>query len=247
MDDSLIRRRAFLERLAVGALGISASGCMNSREVEPTAPPVPGLPKLLASQARLYPLMEAEDVYKLIYQATLGPSWFFIGDKSEVEKGLFNEIRQMEPAIHDGETDFELLCEARGLVRVNLRPYLLHGGKASELAHALCLTTQNYRGSRAELKASLDAAVDLLPDLALACDAKKYKELIGKMATANYRPGVHSEPYALAYRPAYRIILQEYLTDAQYGGRKGVYSTESTNDLDRGPRGFAKPGSQAGT
>jgi hypothetical protein len=167
--------------------------------------------------------MQADDVYKLLYQATIGPSNFFIGTESNCMRGLLAEIAQMRPAIHDGEEEFETLCRDRGLVRVNLRPFLKRGGKAEELAHALCLTSQRYRGEVAELEASLTASIELVDEFGIGGGRAELAKLANRMKRANYRFAPHSEVYALTYRPAYRVILRENLTDATYGGRGNLY------------------------
>lgn len=212
-------RRAFLTTLASGWI----ASCVNRPEVVEISGPLPGLPELLNEQARIYPLMLAEDIYKLLYQATIGPSNFFIGTESNCLRGLLAEIQSMTPATHDGEEEYEVLCATRGLVRVNLRPYLKRGGKAEELARALTLTTRDYRGSRAELRASLDASVELAAALSIGGEPKEYKKFVERVNRGNHPRGKHSEQYALAYRPFYRVVLAEYVTDAQYGGRKNVY------------------------
>jgi hypothetical protein len=218
-SSSSASRRAFLGAIASGFVG----ACVSRPAPVEYAAPVPGLAELLADQASIYPLMLGEDVYKLLYQATLGPSAFFIGTESNCLRGLLAEIQQMKPATHDGEREIEVLCKERGLVRVNLRPYLKRGGKAEELARAICLTGRDYRGSIAELKASLAAAEELLPDLRIGGEPKDYRKVVRRMERGNYRPGVHSEPYALAYRPAYRIVLADFISDPLYGGRRNVY------------------------
>lgn len=212
-------RRAFLGALASGFVG----ACVHRPPPVEYSPPLPGLAELLSEQTSIYPLMRPRDVYKLIYQATLGPSSFFIGTESECLQGLLAEIRQLQPAIHDGEREYETLCRERGLVRVNLRPYLNRGGKAEELARALCLTGRDYRGSFAEFLASLDATAPLLDENALGFDGSRFTTLVERMRSENYPRSTHSPEYALAYRPAYRIVLADFVTDPLYGGRKNVY------------------------
>ena len=119
------------------------------------------------------------------------------------------------------------MCPERGLVRVNLRPFLKRGGKAEELAHALSLSTQSYRGDLAELESSLAATAELIPKYTFACEPADFVKNAAKMKRLDHNPAksLHSEAYALAYRPAYRIIVREFLTDPQYGGRGSIYGS----------------------
>jgi hypothetical protein len=219
LEPDPVSRRGFI---AVVAAGLT-SACVNQPKFAAYTPPVPGLPSLLAEQARIYPSMQAEDIYKLLYQATIGPSNFFIGNESGCLRGLLGEIAKIQPAIHDGEEEFENLCRERGLVRVNLRPYLKRGGKAEELARALSLTTHRYRGEVAELDSSLEASIELIDEFGIGGGREALRKVMTRMRRANHRPSTHSEIYALTYRPAYRVVLREYLTDATYGGRGNVY------------------------
>lgn len=200
-----------------------ASACVNRLIEKRPLPPLPGIAELFQAQAKLYPAMEGEDLYKLLYQATMGPSAFFIGGESGVLRGLQAEIKQLAPAIHDGEAEYEFLCQERGLARINLRPFLRNGGKAEEMAHALCLTTHSYRGEVEELDASLDWVTERLEELGFATEKKDWRKLITQMRNRGFPPGIHSENYAITYRPAYRILQIEYVTDALYGGRGDLY------------------------
>ncbi|MBI4880363.1 MAG: hypothetical protein HY812_11995 [Planctomycetes bacterium] len=199
-------------------LGLAAGCGAPPREI-PRVPPPTHLEALMREQSELYPLMTERDLYKLIRQATLGPSHVFMGDDSELDIGLDEEIAQLEDAPSEGVEVIEILDPQANLARVNLRPYLLSGGRAQDLARAVARTAHVFRGDEAAFHASLKAAVEIVPRLVVSFTAKDLAACIEDMEKKGYPAGVHSERYALTYEPAYRIVLLEYLTDRDYGGR----------------------------
>ena len=96
------RRSAALLSAALLSAGVLA-GCGAVPADEPTAPPLPGLSDLIREQAELHPAMRAEDLYKLVYQATRGPRHIFMGDDSQLEAGLDEEVARMAPSPVEGE------------------------------------------------------------------------------------------------------------------------------------------------
>ncbi|MFG0316796.1 MAG: hypothetical protein ACF8XB_05950 [Planctomycetota bacterium JB042] len=216
-------------RLALAApLALALAGCGAAPPSPETAPPLPTLETLLVEQTELYPLMREEDLYKLISQATRGPAVPFIGRNSELDTGLYDEVKKLSPspaapAHADVEPLVEVLDPARNLARINLRPFLRRGGEVDDLARAVGETHRVFRGDRAVFESSLRVARDLLEQdaLVVAFDADRFWKLVQQMREKGYPPGVHSRAYADTYAPAYRIVRRDTLTDREYGGREG--------------------------
>ena len=181
--------------------------------------PLPNLAELLRDHAERYPLMQAEDVYKLISQATRGPRHIFMGDNSQLDVGLYREIERMPPSPVTGEIAEEILDADRELVRVHLRPFLLEGGRADDLARAIGWTSLKFRPRHEQFVASLEEADRILPSLPIGVGRKQFRRYVETMWKKGYPAGHHSEAFALAYEPAYRIVLRRYLTDADFEGR----------------------------
>lgn len=211
-----------LPRLAT-ALPLLAAllpACGAPAKTTPVAPPLDGLADLLHAQSVRYPMMQEEDLYKLIRQATHGPSHFFFGTSSEIEIGIDQEIDELAVPADPAEEDLvELLDPTQNLARVNLRPYLKSGGKAADLARAVAETAHRFRGDEATLRGSLAAAADQVDDLSLRFRGKDFRAFAAAMEAKGFPPGVHSEDYAKAYGPAYRIVQLHFLGDKDYRGR----------------------------
>ena len=108
------------------------------------------LEQILVNHFSRTPAMQAQDVYKLLFQAALG-SEHAVDDEKSVRIWLARELTEMgagpndpllDPISPDGQT-----------LRVHLRPYL-HSGKDPEiLLKAFLRTAAEWRGSTETLKA----------------------------------------------------------------------------------------------
>lgn len=196
-----------------------ASLCFGCASREPgAAPPLPNLEALLRDQAARYPLMQPADLYKLISQATRGPSHLFIGSNSELDMGLLREAELMEPALTEHEPVLEELNPELGLVRVNLRPFLLQGGRIDDLARAIGETNRTNEPAHEQFVASLVEADRLLPSLNLAFGHRHFRRYVDGMWKKEYPPARHSAEYAAVYRPAYRVVFKDDIIDREYPG-----------------------------
>ncbi|MFH0946952.1 MAG: hypothetical protein V2A76_17295 [Planctomycetota bacterium] len=197
----------------------SLESCGTPPKGPPRGPPLATLESLLEEQTSLYPLITEEDLYKLIYQATMGPGHMFMGRDSKLDIGLYEEMGKLDPSPAAEEPLFEILDPSNNLARVNLRPYLRGGGKASDLARAVARTAHEFRGDKDLFLVTLKAAGQMLDQLAVSFDREDLADHVIKMKEAGFPSGVHSERYALTYDPAYRLVYLHYLTDRDYGGR----------------------------
>ena len=112
--------------------------------------------KILLSHSRRYPEWQVQDVYKLVYQAALGPG-HMVKDPVSARAWLEREIGGMgegaaEPAIDPISSD-------GAIVRVHLRPYLADGGDPVSLLSAFLKTANEYCGEMDTLEAYWAQAV----------------------------------------------------------------------------------------
>jgi hypothetical protein len=153
----------------------------------------------------MYRWSKLEDVYKLVHQATLGPGHQDVAwqDMLVYLEGEWSEIGQLEnPRIGD-----QLVEDLGGsFVRLNMVPYLNHGGSFSSLAVAL-------HGS---LAASPDSSLMIAAwaetcDLMLAGDPTLAGHIntFASMMREDGWPAVHhSQRYANQYQPHYRVLTR---------------------------------------
>jgi hypothetical protein len=208
-----------MNRVVLGVLTCVLSACGTLPSEEPTSLPMQQLEETLRDQVARYPNMQPTDLYKLLHQATLGPAHLFMGTASHLETGLTHEVRKMKPAPTPGEREIEVINPSKGLARINLRPFILNGGKVENLARAVARTGHTFRGEHAELTATLDAAADLVEPLGFAFSREEFVRTARDMKLAGYPSHHHSSVYAQNYEPAYRLVLLAHYQDPEYGGR----------------------------
>jgi hypothetical protein len=90
------------------------------------------------------------------------------------------------------------------IVRVHLRPYLLHGGSIEKLVEAFVRTAREQRGDIALLESYWAIAVRLGNFSAADLD-----EFIQPVKAENYPAVHHSAEYRNAYHPSYRVVSQK--------------------------------------
>lgn len=208
-----------IQRAAFGVLACVLSACGAAPREETTGLPMLQLEETLRDQAARYPNMQPADLYKLLHQATMGPAHMFMGTASHLETGLTHEVRKMKPAPTPGEREVEVINPSKGLARIHLRPFIQNGGKIENLARAVARTSHTYRGEEAELKATLDAAAELVEPLGFAFTRDEFLRTARDMKLAGYPSHHHSSVYAQNYEPAYRLVLLAHYQDPEYGGR----------------------------
>ena len=194
----------FASRLLAGLLliigALSATSCAQDEEVR--------FRLILQEQAARYPLMEIQDVYKLIHQAALG-SEHAVPDPAAAQRWMQREMATLT----DGPDDplFDPLMPDSQLVRVHLRPYLAGGGDPDALVRAFVETANTYPGSVDRLRrywqyAERSAEAGTLPFRRDAMAA-----FLAEQAEAGYPAMHHSARYEAAYAPAYRVVAWHHL------------------------------------
>ena len=201
-----MRRWLVLAGLAMVAVIAPLPESHAERAVRRTAPSPEevAVRSLLARQLARFPAMEPQDVYKLIYQATLGSRHAGL-DAVMAARWLERELRDLGPGPDEPATD-TISVDGR-MVRVNLRPYLAAGGDRAALLRAFVRTAQEFRGSTADLRRQLGYVERMASDREIRLSAVALRGYFARMRAAGYPAVEHSAAYEWAYRPAYRVVL----------------------------------------
>lgn len=153
-----------------------------------------------------YPLLKAEDIYKLIFQGVFGPGHLLI-DKKKEQENLYREVAlavsakigaEVEPVDPDGL-----------LVRVNLASIVGSVTKTERLFQALVYTAQNFTPQPELLTSRLHTALKWCQS-ALPQEAKRFQTIIAQPQ----HPPRHSATYVENYHPAYRVVLSRLWSPA---------------------------------
>jgi hypothetical protein len=190
------------------------------------------LPAILARHLRHYPLLRATDIYKLIHQGVYGPGHLVASEHharaslvDELE-ALATQVKRQRAKVTSQSSEEELVEEIdpRGrLVRVNLRPLVRAAEVSSQkaeirrqkggldwLATAMVESAARVKGDPSTMKRRLAAAVRWC-STNLPRQAGELERLAARAEESGFPAFHHSAVYALAYCPAYRVILARCL------------------------------------
>lgn len=165
---------------------------------------------MLLDHAKRYPQLAPQDCYKLLFQAVLGAE-HAVNDEAGARKWMESELA----ALGDGPAEplADPIAPDGSLVRVHLRPFVARGGDAGKLVRAFVATAQRKFGTREQLADAWSQVVTLADARQLPFTAAAAREFGEKMRAAGWPAVHHSKTFGAAYRPAYRVIARELLSD----------------------------------
>ncbi|MDP8207495.1 MAG: hypothetical protein P9L92_12580 [Candidatus Electryonea clarkiae] len=162
---------------------------------------------MIAYNLSRYPDMEAEDVYKLLYQGCMGP-----GHLGMNKKKFFDYLEEEADSMDaDWGGDTVIVEDLAGeYVRVHLRPFLKAGGTIKELAEAWSRSTLTP-GNAGQFFTTLDAwAIEDAGAYGLEKFKTEMDSLSRRAHKIGHPPAIHhSEKYREKYNPHYRVISWE--------------------------------------
>jgi hypothetical protein len=165
--------------------------------------------RLLVSHVSRYPQMGIQDIYKLLYQGSMG-SEHVVNSFEEFDKDLMEEWDTVEA--DDGIPIWENIRPDGQLVRFYLAPYKARGGDVASLSTLCFWSSSLFHGNIEDLKVGWDTVVK-------ACREKRFcisseeeiKEFDDWLRKYNFPPIHHTEIYRKTYRPAYRLLIKDFL------------------------------------
>jgi len=171
------------------------------------------LKDLLIEHCTRYPFIQAQDVYKLIYQATMGNGHAFM-DSTRSRTWLETEIRSLipdasQPLIEQISPESRL---ERKVVRVHLRPYLALTNNMNPLLESFARTANEFVGSTRRLEQDASLICQLTDQPGLHFLINEFKKYFSEMQTRGYPSIHHSEIYSRHYQPAYRVVAVRWIT-----------------------------------
>lgn len=161
------------------------------------------LRRTLADHLARYPLMQVEDVYKLLHQAALG-SEHAAPAEAAARKWLEDELESMGAG--PAEPLLDPISPDGAVSRVHLRPCLQAGIAPEAVLSAFLRTSKEWRGSLEVLRSYGQKAVQLADAEKWALQSEKLGAFFATMEAQGFPAVHHSKLYAEAYRPAYRVI-----------------------------------------
>jgi hypothetical protein len=153
------------------------------------------------------PLMRATDFYKLLYQGVFGVG-HILGEGAR--RRLQAEAASIDLTDHPDEPLVEAVSADGSMVRVNLRPYMRRRLSLDRLYEAMEETAKD-QGVPEEFLHAWSVFHELAISSTLNVDRGELDSLHHELQEKGPRPHHHSEPYRVAYYPAYRVVNREAL------------------------------------
>jgi hypothetical protein len=166
------------------------------------------LEQILTNHFTRAPFMQAQDLYKLLHQATLG-SQHAINDEKVARSWLERELVEMGVGPEDPLLD--PLPPDGSIVRVHLRPYLQAGKNPETLLQAFIRTANDWRGSSEKLIQVGAAAARLAHTERWSIQPEEIEAFFEEMESQDFPAVHHSEIYQQYYHPAYRVVAMQFL------------------------------------
>ncbi len=162
--------------------------------------------EVILNNFRLYPLMDARDVYKLVYQSAMGPG-HAVPDPEIVRKWMDYEVNNLEEYDDENMTE-ELFFESK-LIRVNLRPFLKGGGDAGKLCEIFIETANTFEPEIQNIRKLWKYAEDLSSEGLIGITVSDLASFILEMEKKSFPAAHHSTAYRGKYKPAYRVVFRK--------------------------------------
>ena len=157
---------------------------------------------LLREHFERRPLMRATDVYKLLFQGDFGVS-HILGEGAR--RRLEEEAESIDIDDHPAEPLIERISADGSMVRVNLRPYLRRRLPLDKL-YEVMMETSKDRGDPEKFLFAWSVFYEFAGSGAMEVDGEELESLNRELQEEGPRPHHHSEPYRIAYYPAYRVV-----------------------------------------
>ena len=158
----------------------------------------------LAVHSRKYPLMQACDAVKLIYQSE------FLGGHM-IKSPQQSLLRLTDEFLHTEKTPGAELFEYIGsdVFRVNLAALDPEKYPLEMLNRDFCESANLRRGSMEIFQKKLDVLVSEFSRFGFGFSLDELRSYLKNYREAGFPAVSHSEEYRLAYKPAYRVILKK--------------------------------------
>lgn len=158
--------------------------------------------EVVGKQLELYPMMEMNDLYKLVYQGVLG-SGHAVFSTEKARDWLLREIRDLGEG-PEQEALIEEISPGGTVIRVNLRPFLFQQKDPESLLRAFVRTGREYREDTGRIEEAWQVAESVQREFS----ADQMRNFIRIQRETGFQSVHHSQRYRDLYRPAYRVALQ---------------------------------------
>jgi hypothetical protein len=157
---------------------------------------------MLREHLKSHPAAQIEDVYKLLYQGTLGIE-HLLSDTGAAKAYLDNEWERISSG--KDEPLWEFISPDSQWVRLNLKSYKAAGGNTTALWQAMLRSSQAH-GDKEIFLRHWQEFMSMVNEGRFRFDRQRLKEFDDGLAVVSYPVVHHSRSYLETYHPAYRML-----------------------------------------
>ena len=157
----------------------------------------------LIKHAHFYPMLEAEDVFKYVFQSALGCE-HLVTDEAKALEYINREYKNI--SLQNNDIIEKLDGEYS---RVNLAALTL-GLSPKTLARLFCLSAKEELCGKALIEEKLEIAMELVKSGDIPLSPEEFEQQIASWKEDGYPAVHHSDTFRAFYRPAYRVIANKY-------------------------------------
>ncbi|MFH0801306.1 MAG: hypothetical protein V2A78_02830 [bacterium] len=165
------------------------------------------LRELLHAQVKKYPLMQIQDVYKLLYQSAFGNA-HLLRDPKSAQKYLSRELEEVEAR---DMPLLESISPDSSLVRVSLCAFRFRRLNKNLLFEAMLQSAGRTRGDPELFRKRWRGFVNMVEQQKLPFKPEAVKAFEEKHLSDPHEMH-HSKNYQKAYSPHYRVVRREVFT-----------------------------------
>lgn len=152
-----------------------------------------------------YPHMEFVDLYKLIYQGTLGPA--HLGTQySTIRTHLNSEFANLEAKNCEM---IEKIAADNKYLRINLYAFKKAEGNPDSLARLVYRSCKKEPEELEKIKKRMKIVGDVIKKNSPTEQYKHYLKFYNEIEQEDFPVPHHSQQYIAEYQPAYRVISQQ--------------------------------------
>jgi hypothetical protein len=165
---------------------------------------------LIDSHLKRYPDLQIEDLYKLVYQATLGNS-HAISDSAEVRDWLKRDMA--DPSQNVNEPMIDTLGSCGRFARIHLYAYRLSGRQPEKIIQTFINTSVRFPADSDAFFCAVEVVRKMSAEGKLPWKDSITIQFLSEQAVKKYPAIHHSEKFISKYHPHYRIIAVELIPD----------------------------------
>lgn len=168
---------------------------------------VHSLKSLIDFHIRVHPSMRAQDVYKLLYQGTMGPH-HLLKDQNAARLFLQSECADLPPP-EDNEELLEPVSIDGSVIRINLRVFKELTRDEGTLFSCMLTSAKKMVPDETLLRTQWSEFKQMNETNLLHFGHQEIIRLDEQLAGKGFIAIRHSEEYRLHEKPAYRVVLRK--------------------------------------